>query len=482
MGYLETFNNSIEYDEKIGDNGFSIGPSVSIYEENGKTKVKYVKCPSYKLTYDKSATKLFNTGYNIKRVWDENGLIFENDNPVRDIEIVVTENDIIINSAGTGFEYINPLIMLYPPYYETIEISLDNDNILESDVFGILLSKDHEYGVIGGRITQLYFQDGFGLMNGKIFLPGGMINETTADSFSFYVQRDGKILNTIINFIGVDGKTENETDRDVDGLPVIPQNMYIDCLTLESNVELDDFNNGVYMRLSVASGEAMTQIFPISVLKESHCQVIDNKKVIWPLGASIGDNQGKMCLCHIIWENNEPMSSIIDYDLIEETIVKVSASLNAVNITKTSDTNFTIKYEPYNRFKGLSLRNTNVSNIYDSLKNVTQLEKMQFYKCDFLTKLVVPNSVTTIIYGDAFEGCKNLEYIELPNTITNIEKLHFYNLPSLKTIVCYAQATQSHIFSVNNVPKGGVIKIPFGSDTSCWDDFVKYYDWTIEYI
>lgn len=482
MGYLETFNNSIEYDEKIGDNGFSIGPSVSIYEENGKTKVKYVKCPSYKLTYDKSATKLFNTGYNIKRVWDENGLIFENDNPVRDIEIVVTENDIRINSAGTAFEYVNPLIMLNPPYYETIEISLDNDNILESDLFGILFSKDFQYSVIGGFITQLNFQEGFGLINGKILLPGGMTNETTADSFSFYVQRDGKILNTIINFIGVDGKTENETGRDVDGLPVLPQNMYMDYLTLESDVELDDFNNGVYMRLSVASGEAMTQIFPIGVLKESNCQVIDNKKVIWPLGASIGDNQGKMCLCHITWENNEPMSSIIDYDLIEETIVKVSASLNAVNITKTSDTNFTIKYEPYNRFKGLSLRNTNVSNIYDSLKNVTQLERMQFYNCNFLTKLVIPNTVTTIIDGDVFEACDNLAYVELPDSITNIEKLRFYNLPSLKTIVCYAQPKQSHVFSVSSISKGGVIKVPFGSDTSCWDNFVKYYNWTIEYI
>lgn len=482
MGYLETFNNSIEYNEKIGDNGFSIGPFVSIYEENGKTKVKYVKRPSYKLTYDKTATKLFNTGYNIKRVWDENGLIFENNNPVTDFEIVVTENDIIINNAGTGFDYVNPLIMLNPPYYETIEISLDNDNILESDTFGILLSKDREYGVIGGRITQLHFQDGFGLINGKIFLPGGMINETTADSFSFYIERDNKILNTIINFIGVDAKTENETDRDVDGLPVLPQNMYMDYMTLESDVELDDFNNGVYMRLSVPSGEEMTQIFPISVLKESNCQVIDNKKVIWPLGASIGDNHGKICLCHITWENNEPMSSIIDYSLIEETIVKVSATLNAVNITKTSDTNFTLKYEPYNRFKGLSLRDVNVSNIYDSLKNVTQLERMQFYNCDFLTKLVVPNTVTTIIYGDAFENCKNLEYIELPNTITNIEVLRFYDLPSLKTIVCYAQTKQSHIFSVTNVPEGGVIKVPFGSDTSCWDNFVKKYDWTIEYI
>lgn len=481
MGYLDTFNNSIEYNEKIGDNGFSIGPFVSIYEENGDTKVKYVKRPSYKLTYDKSAIKLFNSGYNVKRVWDKNGLIFENNNPVTDIEIVVTENDIRINSDGTAFEYANPLIMLNPPYYETVEISLDNGNILESDAFGILLYKDFEYGVIGGPITQLHFQEGFGLINGKILLPGGMINETTAGSFSFYVQRNGQILNAIIKFIGVNEKGEFDADRDVDGLPVLPKNVYIDSLTLESDIELDDVNNGVYIHMSNSDGQEGMQIYPISALKESNCQIIDNKKVIWPLGASIGDYHFKMCLCHVTWENNEPMSAIIDYSLIEETMVKVSASLNAANITKTSDTNFTIKYEPYNRFKGVSLRDINVSNIHDSLKNVTQLEGMQFYNCNFLTKLVIPNTVTRIS-NDVFEACDNLAYVELPDSITNIETLRFYDLPSLKTIVCYAQPKQSHIFSVSRISKGGVIKVPFGSDTSCWDDFVKYYDWTIEYI
>ena len=40
-----------------------------------------LSAPLYKLTYDKSATKLFNTGYNIKSVWDKNGIIFENGIP-----------------------------------------------------------------------------------------------------------------------------------------------------------------------------------------------------------------------------------------------------------------------------------------------------------------------------------------------------------------------------------------------------------------
>lgn len=488
MGYLETFNNSIEYNEEIGDNGFSIGPSVAIYEENNKTKVKYVKRPSYKLTYDKSATKLFKNGYNIKRVWDESGILFENNNPLTNIEMVVNETDIEFNDAGTDFKYVNPNIMLNPPYYETIEISLDNDNILETDTFGALLYDGSKYGVIGGLITQLQFEEGFGLINGKMILPNGVTSETSAISFSFYIQRDNKILKTIIKFIGIDGRVEIEAERDADGVPVLPKNTYIDYAIIESDVELDDFNDGVYMRVSNSDGEELEQIASINQLKQSQAaggniQVFENKKVILAVNQSVGDYNYNICFCHITWENNEPDTTYIDYTLITEITAKVYVRANAGSLTKTSDTDFTIKYEPYNRFQGVSLKDTNVSNIYDSLKNVTQLERPLFSNCKFLTKLVIPNTVTTVdANGDLFKNCDKLEYVELPDSITNIEKLKFDGLPSLKTIVCYAQANQPHVFFVNNVAEGGVIKVPFGSETSCWDIFVKTHNWTIEYI
>lgn len=479
MGYLETFNNSIEYNEKIGDNGFSIGPSVSIYKENVNTKVKYVKCPSYKLTYDKSTTNLFNNGFNIKRVWDENGLIFENNNPVTDFEIVVTENDIIYTADGTGFSYVNPLIMISPSYYETIEVSLPNDDILETDGFGFLLYSNNKYGVFGGPVKQLKFPDGFGHINGKMYIPSSVLNQFEADKFSLYVEREDKILTSSMKFTGVDNKIEIDTERNANGIPILPENVYIEFLTLESEIVLDDYNDGVFMRVTAGENE-MFQIFPIIAFKEQNAQVIDNKKLVTTLGGSLSDMDYEVCFCHITWENNEPLTSIIDYDLIEETTAKVSIPLNAKNITKTSDKNFTIKYEPYNRFKGLMLKGTNIINIYDSLKNITQLEGTQFHDCNFLTKLVIPNTVTKILDSNIFNDCQNLEYIELPNTITNIEKLHFYDLPSLKTIVCYANIQDQ--ISVYNIAKEGVIKVPFGSDTSCWDSFVRNYDWKIEYI
>lgn len=491
MGYLETFNNSIEYNEEIGDNGFSIGPSVATYEENNKTKVKYVKRPSYKLTYDKSATKLFKNGYNIKRVWDESGILFENNNPLTNIEMVVNETDIEFNDAGTDFKYVNPNIMLNPPYYETMEISLDNDNILETDSFGILLYDGSEYGVMGGLITQLRFEEGFGLIDGKMILPNGVTSETSetsAISFSFYIQRDNKILKTIIKFIGIDGRVEIEAERDADGVPVLPKNTYMDYAIIESDVALDDFNDGLYLRVSSPDGEGGYQISSINQLKQSqssggNVQVFENKKVTLPVNQSIGDYNYNICFCHITWKNNEPDTEVIDYTLITEVTAKVYVRANAGSLTKTSDTDFTIKYEPYNRFQGVSLNDTNVSNIYDSLKNVTQLTYPLFSYCKFLTKLVIPNTVTTVdINGLLFCNCDKLEYVELPGSITNIEKLKFEDLPSLKTIVCYAQVTQPHVFFVDNVAEGGVIKVPFGSDTSCWDVFVKTLNWTIEYI
>ena len=484
MGYLETFNNSIEYNEKIGNNGLSIGPSVSIYEENNETKVKYVKRPSYKLTYDKSATKLFYGGYNIKRVWDKNGIILENNNPLTDIEVVVNENDIVLNDDGTAYSYVNSNIMLSPVYAETIEISLDNDNILESDRFTLLGCQNNNYYGFGGLIKQLTFGEGLGLINGKVFFSADFGNEVNVDSFSFFIQRDDKILKTIIKFIGVDIKSEIEADRDADGIPVIPKNIYVNYFSIESDVELDDVNNGLYMYMSDSNGEEGWDIAPISYYKEFGAQIFDNKKMIIPVNGTLDDGmRWKMCLCHITWENNEPMTSIIDYTLIKETTVKIGVALNAAKLTKTSDTDFTIKYEPYNRFQGVSLRDTNVSNIYDSLENVTQINAALFSNCKFLTKLVIPNTVTRIdMNGDLFKNCDKLEYVELPDSITNIEKLEFDGLPSLKTIVCYAQVKQSHVFYPVNVPEGGVIKVPFGNDTSCWRQFISNRNWTIEYI
>lgn len=484
MGYLETFNNSIEYNEQIGNNGLSIGPSVSIYEENNETKVKYVKRPSYKLTYDKSATKLFYTGFNIKRVWDKNGIILENNNPLTDIEVVVNENDIVFNDAGTAYSYVNPNIMLSPVYAETIEISLDNDNILESDGFAILGYQNYQYGVFGGLVSQLSFGEGYGLINGKVFFQADFLNDVNLDAVSFYIQRNDKILKTIIKFMGVDSKSEIEADRDADGIPVIP-NIYTNYLSIESDVELDDVNNGLYLFMYDSNGEEMVDITPIGFWKEMGAQFFDNKKMIIPVnGLLVTDGiHAKICLCHITWENNEPMTSIIDYTLIKETTVKIGVTLNAAKLTKTSDTDFTIKYEPYNRFREVSLQDTNVSNIYDSLENVTQINTALFSNCKFLTKLVIPNTVTKIgMNGDLFKNCDKLEYVELPDSITDIERLHFNGLPSLKTIVCYAQVKQSHIFHTSNVLEGGVIKVPFGNDTSCWSEFVNNRNWTIEYI
>ena len=61
-----------------------------------------------------------------------------------------------------------------------------------------------------------------------------------------------------------------------------------------------------------------------------------------------------------------------------------------------------------------------------------------FSDCISLTKITIPNSVTSI--GElAFSGCKNLISIEIPNSVTNIELLAFYECNSL-TIYCEASS------------------------------------------
>ena len=88
---------------------------------------------------------------------------------------------------------------------------------------------------------------------------------------------------------------------------------------------------------------------------------------------------------------------------------------------------------------------------------VVALEERAFYSCTELTKVVIPNSVTSIgedafrycsslvdvtlpmsltsLSEGMFDGCESLESIELPTSITSIPEFCFHNCESLKSIV-----------------------------------------------
>lgn len=69
---------------------------------------------------------------------------------------------------------------------------------------------------------------------------------------------------------------------------------------------------------------------------------------------------------------------------------------------------------------------------YDGVTyNVTCIGKYAFDNCKEITFVSVPEGVTAIRYF-AFAGCSSLEYVELPNSLTTIEQHGFYCCTSMK--------------------------------------------------
>lgn len=66
--------------------------------------------------------------------------------------------------------------------------------------------------------------------------------------------------------------------------------------------------------------------------------------------------------------------------------------------------------------------------------SVTNIDKLAFYDCSNLKSIVIPNSVTSI-GGGAFERCSSLTNITIPNSVTSIDKRAFGECSSLTIII-----------------------------------------------
>lgn len=98
---------------------------------------------------------------------------------------------------------------------------------------------------------------------------------------------------------------------------------------------------------------------------------------------------------------------------------------------------------------------------FDENSNLKVIEKYAFYKCYFLKKAILPESVTTI--GEAaFQECKAIKLLSLPSTLNSIEKYAFWGCVSLDSISAYMPTP----FVVNETV--------FSSET--YNDAVLYVD------
>ncbi|MDE7306751.1 MAG: leucine-rich repeat protein [Clostridia bacterium] len=101
---------------------------------------------------------------------------------------------------------------------------------------------------------------------------------------------------------------------------------------------------------------------------------------------------------------------------------------------------------------------------YDG-KPVTHIGSGAFRNCEALTTVTLPESVTWILYN-AFDGCGNLENINLEN-VTNIDSFAFYNCNSLSNITLRADHDKGLTIRDRAFAKTGITEITIPLYTFC---------------
>jgi hypothetical protein len=470
MKYLQTYDSEEIYNTTIGDNLFyGITPNTSLISSTND--VRYLKKPKRTITYENFNNNLFFNGWNIKRIWNDNKVIFENNNEIKKHKIVITSEDVIIPETGIYFPYVNPEIAVTSPICNNIVISCDDG--IDTSLDHIILAfhmQDGRWAGIGGPINKST------LVDGKLRLPTNIFNtiDFVGEWFAVIYQTDVKMKTTTIEWEGPDSKIEEYIEtRGGDVLEITDG--FINWIKITALTDLNE-TDGVFISLVSDGVVVYTAVAPIKDLKDSGL-MIDNKTFIYPIGGNIGSNI-KMGFCGVSYDENSEVVQEPAY-LIDCNIT-VQRFLNPALIDINLLVGDKITVETYHRSYPPTVRGTNIRTLSsDFFKYNQHIGERQFEDCAYLTELKIPNGVTQIS-GDAFNNCINLTNVILPKTLSSWSMNVFNGCSALKDITCHAPITQN-LFYPDKAPKGGIIRIPKGTDIVYLSDFIKK-EWTIEFI
>lgn len=478
MKYLQIYDELSDYNTSIGDNAYyDVFPNVSLISSDKKNP-KFLKYPKHTVTYENFDNGLLCNSANVKRIWNDGKVVFENPNEVTLQRITVGPGDFQLTSSGFPIN-VQPAITMRPSLMDKFIISSEN-GFNDNDWLVIFVKGPFNptYGSEWSGIGAPWSAFGnFELIDGQLVAMSPLFIDTPDDYpvFLCMLEQPNDIIKPItIEYKGASLTTSGDYENRGTNITTLPGNIYIDYLIATSLIELDDYRHGFFMRI-----EGYSEVIPVGLAKD-YGFMTDNQTFYLPINGELGtDMEYGFCEVNYINETewSQEVTSFIDCDI---TVYKEIPLINSIDTSKFTNTEVT--FEVFNRFYPLYWKGSNIKNGDENwLRQVRVIPSNCFYGCTYLTEINIPKGVTEI-QNDAFNGCTNLTKVTLPNTLTKLHGNPFDSCASLKDITCYAMVGGNVTFDgFSNIPKGGIIRVPEGSDMNHLATFVAK-GWEIKFI
>ena len=130
------------------------------------------------------------------------------------------------------------------------------------------------------------------------------------------------------------------------------------------------------------------------------------------------------------------------------------------------------------------LHSYGLANISSMIVDGVEMDVDCYYQFDTVGTHIIEFVLNdkTLLRESTLNGCKALTSINIPDSVTSIGNSVFSGCSGLTSITCLASTSPSIQFNTfSNVPNGGILNIPTGSDYSQWLSsdayYLGYYGW-----
>jgi hypothetical protein len=478
MSHLQLFNTIEDLSNEMLDDGNAVLPGVGLL--HGTKTICYLNKPIRKAIYENFDNGLFSKHLNVKRIWNNDMLIYENNGTVQDFEVIVRPENWETTGDYLGvFDY--NCIIASPNIISDITVSIEGEILPTDSMLLIMRLPDFTYTGWGGQIKDLSIieiENGCIIMSVNAFMNDG--SGFNSGAFTISIIRDGVKLPTKIQFKGVAWQEKLLYQNVGENLTFIPKELTPQQIEISIDEDIDMEKHALYMGGIVDGVE-----FYMLMFFEGLENIIEGNCFKYPcFGMSIsgGEFDCALGICEIEYNENGEIISAYENQkpgrLIDSNIVVINeCNLNKIDTTQLVGNEIT--FETFNRFSSPSFSGTNLKTLSNkALKHNPVLLANTFKECTYLEHITLPSGLIDVD-PYAFDYCTNLKSIVIPKTVGNCEDIRFFYCHLLNDITYHCKITKEITF--NSSSQNGIIRVPEGTDLSYLVNFTNK-GWTVEFI